>query len=52
MDDDDYCVLEFTAESGRYYRYDGKGELSNKDIDTFDRDKKYENGYSNLKEKS
>ena len=52
IDDEDYCVLEFTAESGRYYRYDGKGELSNKDIATFDRDKKYENGYSNLKEKS
>ncbi len=27
IDDPDYCVLEFTAEEGRYYRFDGKGVL-------------------------
>ena len=52
IDDEDYCVLEFLAESGRFYRYDGKGDLSETEIESFDKDKKYENGYSKIKEKS
>lgn len=45
IDDEDYCVLEFVANSGRFYRYDGKGDLSLSDIESFDVDKKMENGY-------
>ncbi len=46
IDDEDYCVLEFTAQAGRFYRYDGKGELSWEDISEFDNGKEFENGYS------
>ena len=46
IDDEDYCVMEFTAESGRYYRYDGKGDVSRSDIESFDKGRDYENGYS------
>ena len=46
IDDDDYCVLEFSADSGRYYRYDGKGDLSCSQIEAFDKDKEFQNGYS------
>lgn len=46
IDDEDYCVLEFTAESGRYYRYDGKGDLTAAEISEFDGGREYENGYS------
>ena len=28
VDDEDYCVIEFQADYGRYYRYDGKGDIS------------------------
>ena len=28
IDDGDYCILEFIADGGRFYRYDGKGELT------------------------
>lgn len=46
IDDEDYCVIEFTAESGRYYRYDGKGELTGEDIAEHDKGREYRNGYS------
>ena len=46
IDDEDYCILEFVADSGRYYRYDGKGDLSKAEIDSYDAGKEYENGYS------
>lgn len=46
VEDEDYCILEFIAESGRFYRYDGKGDLSASEIETFDVGKKFENGYS------
>ena len=46
IDDEDYCVLEFTAESGRYYRFDGKGDLTRDEIAAFDRGREYENGYA------
>ena len=48
IEDEDYCILEFVAESGRYYRYDGKGDLTAEELDTFDWGKEYENGYAKL----
>ena len=45
IDDEDYCILEFVAESGRYYRFDGKGDLSAAEIEAFDRNREFENGY-------
>lgn len=36
MDDPDYCVMEFVAESGAYYRFDGKGELSGDEMAAYD----------------
>ncbi|MBR0462508.1 MAG: pyridoxamine 5'-phosphate oxidase family protein [Erysipelotrichaceae bacterium] len=45
IDDEDYCILEVVADGGRYYRYDGKGDLSKDDIKTYDKDREYENGY-------
>ena len=36
VDDEDYCVLEFTADSARFYRFDGKGELSREEIEVWD----------------
>lgn len=35
--DEDYCVVEFIADHGRYYRYDGKGDISREELETFDR---------------
>ena len=52
IDDEDYCILEFVADSGRYYRYDGKGDLSKAEIDSYDAGKEYENGYSIFTEHS
>lgn len=44
VDDEDYCVIEFKAEHGRYYRYDGKGDISPDELAEYDKDaelKKY-----------
>ena len=46
VEDEDYCVLEFTAESGRYYRADGKGDLTAAEIAAFDAGREFENGYA------
>ncbi len=46
IDDADYCVIVFTADSGRYYRYDGKADLSADEITEFDKECILENGYS------
>lgn len=46
VEDEDYCVLEFIADSARYYRFDGKGELSFAEIEEYDKDKSFEDGYS------
>ena len=46
IDDPDYCITEFTAEGGRFYRYDGKGTLSAEEIAAFDADRQFENGYA------
>ena len=52
IDDEDYCILEIVADSGRDYRYDGKGDLTADDIHSFDSGKKYENGYAKVSENS
>ena len=36
IDDEDYCILEVIADSGRYYRYDGKGDLTHAEIAAHD----------------
>lgn len=36
--DEDYCVLEFRADHGRYYHYDGKGDISGEELREFDKD--------------
>lgn len=46
IDDEDYCIIEFISESGRYYRYDGKADLSSDEIKEYDKDCKFVNGYS------
>ena len=46
IEDEDYCVMEFTADGGRYYRYDGKGDLSREDILAFDSGRTFEDGYA------
>lgn len=38
VDDEDYCILEFRADTGRYYRYDGKGDISADDLAEYDKD--------------
>ena len=50
IDDEDYCILECIADGGRFYRYDGKGDLSKSEIDSFDTGKEFENGYSKISE--
>lgn len=37
VDDEDYCVIEFQADHGRYYRYDGIGNISAKELAEFDK---------------
>ena len=46
IDDEDYCILEIIADSARFYRFDGKGELSKTRIDALDSGKEFENGYA------
>ena len=46
IEDEDYCIMEFIAEEGRFYRYDEKGDLSASEIETYDNGKVFENGYS------
>ena len=52
IDDGDYCILEVAAESGRYYRYDGKGDLSAAEIRACDAGREFENGYRRVHESS
>ncbi|MBR6186061.1 MAG: pyridoxamine 5'-phosphate oxidase family protein [Clostridia bacterium] len=51
VDDEDYCVLEVVAQSGRFYRYDGKGDLSKAEMDAYDQRKTFENGYAKMTKK-
>ena len=43
VDDEDYCVLEFQANHGRYYRYDGKGDISANELAKYDKGKEFAN---------
>ena len=45
VEDEDYCILEFITESGRFYRYDGKGDLTHAEIAAHDVGREFENGY-------
>ena len=45
VEDEDYCILEFIAESGQFYRFDGKGDLSAPEMAAFDAGREFENGY-------
>lgn len=46
--DDDYCVIEFAAQSAYYYRFDGKGELSAAEIARHDEGAQFEDGYARV----
>ena len=46
--DEDYCIREFIAEGGRFYRYDGKGDLSASEIEAYDKGREFENGYNSV----
>ncbi len=43
VDDEDYCVLEFQADHGRYYRYDGIGDISADELAEFDKEAEFVN---------
>ena len=43
VDDEDYCVLEFQADHGRYYRYDGKGDISGRELAEYDQGAEFVN---------
>ena len=45
VEDEDYCILEFVADGGRFYRFDGKGDLSAAEIEAYDAGKEFENRY-------
>ncbi len=46
VDDEDYCVLEFTAAEGRFYRFDGKGTLSAGEMAAWDAGREYADTYA------
>ena len=41
--DEDYCVLEFQADHGRDYRYDGIGDISSKELEEYDKKAEFVN---------
>ncbi len=43
VDDEDYCVLEFRADYGRYYRYDGIGDISAEELAEYDKGAEFVN---------
>ncbi len=51
VEDEDYCIIEFTAENGRYYRYDGIGNITKQEIGLFDQSKEYVDNYDRLMER-
>lgn len=46
VDDPDYCILEFVADEGAYYRFDGKGVLSRDEMEAYFPDAVFEDGYA------
>ena len=43
VDDEDYCIIEFQADHGRYYRYDGIGDISAGELAEFDKESEFIN---------
>lgn len=43
VDDEDYCIIEFQAEHGRYYRYDGIGDISTDELAEYDKEAEFVN---------
>ena len=48
IEDEDYCILEFIAEKGRFYRFDAIGNISNEEIRAFDQNATLINCYDLL----
>ena len=46
IDDEDYCILEFTADEGRYYRYDGRGIVTAMEMAAWDEGRSYADTYT------
>lgn len=46
VNDPDYCVIEFLAESASYYRFDGKGELTREALAASAANAAFEDGYA------
>ena len=46
VDDPDYCVIEFTADTAEYYHYDGKGALDAEALARLSAGRAWENGYA------
>lgn len=43
VDDEDYCIIEFQADHGRYYRYDGIGDISADELAAYDKGAEFVN---------
>lgn len=41
VDDEDYCVIEFNADYGRYYSYDDIGDVSAEQLAEYDKDAEF-----------
>lgn len=50
VEDEDYCVLEFVAKKGRFYRYDGIGNISFEEMQNFGKDAEWSDNYDSLME--
>lgn len=50
IEDEDYCVLEFIAESARYYASSGSGDISQNELTEFDKSQELMNYYKVLEE--
>lgn len=43
VDDEDYCIIEFQADCGRYYNFDDIGDVSAEEISEFDKEAEFAN---------
>ena len=48
VEDEDYCIIEFRAESGRFYRYDGIGNVTKTEMEEFDQNAEFVDYYDSL----
>ena len=46
VEDEDYCVIEFIAEGGRFYRFEGSADISGDEIREYDKDAQWTDYYS------